>query len=160
MNIQNIIAPALAFARNPRVQRTAIGFVVGAGVGYAIAKTAEPFLFPEEDFEMLPSYETTAIDQPVVWSNHDLELVNPIDKVAPLKKTNKTVVKYATPVKGKDSTVPETAKVNTPEKKKPAAVVPAEETPISRLSDRHTMTGGVRGSSATSIDDDGEEEEG
>jgi hypothetical protein len=53
-----LIKSAIEFAKNKQVQRIAIGFVVGAAVGYAIAKTTEPYLFPEPELEMIPPYDT------------------------------------------------------------------------------------------------------
>jgi hypothetical protein len=55
---QEIIKTAIEFAKNKRVQRIAIGLVVGGAVGFAIAKTVEPYLFPEVEYEMIPPYDT------------------------------------------------------------------------------------------------------
>lgn len=49
---------AIEIAKNKRVQRIAIGFVVGGVVGFAVAKVVEPYLFAEGEYEMIPPYDT------------------------------------------------------------------------------------------------------
>jgi len=53
-----IFSTAISIAKNPRVQRIVIGAIVGGAVGYAIARTVEPFIFPEPEYEMIPPYDT------------------------------------------------------------------------------------------------------
>ena len=100
---QALVKTAIEFAKNKTVQRTAIGFVVGAAVGFAIAKTTEPYLFPEPQYEMIPPYDTP--DQAIERHEFEHEHIIPV-------KYEGASIGHVTSTTADETGVTVTAKIN------------------------------------------------